>query len=309
MAGRRDDVRAGVVRCCGERRGGARHRSQSGREPGGGAAAEQGGGGAPAARGRDLRRRLQRALPPPQLRRVGDRDGLRHGRRDRRARRRGLRARRHDRGPQLVARPPARAPGRRARGAARGRRRARRSRRHAAGARGRDRRPAGRLLRELRRPLPVRRGQGPRRRLDARHRDLRRPDPLAVVEPRGGHPDRFTAARDEREHRPGHDARHLHRASRAAPDRRRGNLDAAAADPDPHRLEHGRDDRGAGQHVARRRPAADELALPEGLHDALHGPDRGLRALPRAGDASSRTSRSWSRCRTRPTATSAAHRR
>ena len=37
----------------------------------------------------------------------------------------------------------------------------------------------------------------------------------------------------------------------------------------------------AGEHVARRRPAADELALPPRLHDALHGPDRGLRALPR----------------------------
>ena len=38
-------------------------------------------------------------------RRLGDRDGLRHRRRDRCARRRGLRGRHDDRGPQLVARP------------------------------------------------------------------------------------------------------------------------------------------------------------------------------------------------------------
>ena len=46
--------------------------------------------------------------------------------------------------------------------------------------------------------------------------------------------------------------------------------------------EHRRVRGGAGQRLARRRPAADELDLPERLRHPLHGPDRGQGALHRA---------------------------
>ena len=81
--------------------------------------------------------------------------------------------------------------------------------------------PARRLLRELRGPLPVGRGEGRAR--AARHRTdvVHRPDALALVGHRRGNADRLDPAHDERQHRPGHDARHLHRASRARAHRRR----------------------------------------------------------------------------------------
>ena len=113
---------------------------------------------------------------------------------------------------------------------------------------------------------------------------------------------------DEREHRPGHDARHVHRASPAGPDRRRRQLGPAPADAHPGRLEHRRDRGGGRELLARRRPAAYGTGLPQGLHDPLHGPDRGLRALRRARGPSSRTSPGSCGCRTGPTATSAGRR-
>ncbi len=64
------------------------------------------------------------------------------------------------------------------------------------------------------------------------------PTPLAFLEHRRGHADQLDAAGDERQHRPGYDAGHLHRASRARAHRRRRQSAAAAADDDPDRLEH-----------------------------------------------------------------------
>ena len=71
--------------------------------------------------------------------------------------------------------------------------------------------------------------------------------------------DRLDSAGDERQHRPGHDAGHLHRAPRARAHRRRRHDLAGRADADPDRLEHRRVGRGAGQRLAGRRPAADEV--------------------------------------------------
>ena len=71
--------------------------------------------------------------------------------------------------------------------------------------------------------------------------------------------------------------------------RRARNRDAGGADADPDRLEQRHVRRGRREHVARRRPAADELELPQQLHDAVPRPDRGLRTLPRARGRSSRT--------------------
>ena len=51
---------------------------------------------------------------------------------------------------------------------------------------------------------------------------------------------------------------------------------------DPHRLEHRSVARGRRLRLAGRRPPAARARLPVGLHDALHGPDRGPRALPAA---------------------------
>ena len=70
--------------------------------------------------------------------------------------------------------------------------------------------------------------------------DLRRAGAVALLEPRRGHADRLPATDDEHEHRPGHHARHLHRAPRARADRRRRHDRPAAAVADPHRLEHRR---------------------------------------------------------------------
>ena len=75
--------------------------------------------------------------------------------------------------------------------------------------------------------------------VDADGRDLRRAGAVAVLQQGRGHADRLAAAADEREHRPGHDAGHVHRASRARPDRRRRHR-PPRADADPHRLEHRR---------------------------------------------------------------------
>ena len=48
-----------------------------------------------------------------------------------------------------------------------------------------------------------------------RRADVHRPVALALLEHRRGHADQLGAADDERQHRPGHDAGHLHRAPRA----------------------------------------------------------------------------------------------
>ena len=63
-----------------------------------------------------------------------------------------------------------------------------------------------------------------------------------------------------------------------------GHHDPPAADADPHRLEHrrGRSRRRSQTWLGGGLPPMAD-ALPEGLHDPLHGPDRGLRALRRAG--------------------------
>ncbi len=94
--------------------------------------------------------------------------------------------------------------------------------------------------------------------------------------------DRPGPAADEHQHRPGHDARHVHRAPDPHPHRRPG-LRRGRADEDPHRLEHRRVARGQRLRVGRRRPAAARGRLPVRLHDAVHGPDRGLPAVRRAG--------------------------
>ncbi len=63
--------------------------------------------------------------------------------------------------------------------------------------------------------------------------------------------------------------------------------DVGSGPPAPTRIRIGssteRHDGSRRGHLAGRRAAADGPWLPEGLHDALHGPDRGLRALRRAG--------------------------
>ena len=56
----------------------------------------------------------------------------------------------------------------------------------------------------------------------------------------------------------------------------------AAAHADPRRLEHRRVQGGRRRRLARRRAAADGDDLPEGLHDALHRPDRALRRVREA---------------------------
>ncbi len=255
--------------------------------------AEQGGRDPAPARGRDVRHRVQRPLPAQERRRVGDRARLRDRGRDRRrsqtpATRSASRSRARTRGAtQVEARQTAISKEKRADAAALGQARA--VRRAAQDAEIVVLRAdyfenyAGRFLSveaktRLRRSTP-RRAPTPGRRCPSRGTGRR-------------HRDRLHAAADEREHRPGHDARHLHRASRARPHRRRRAARRRRhADADPHRLEHGRVDRGRRQALARRRPAADARRLPVGLHDALHGPDRGL---PRFDDwrRSSRTSRS-----------------
>ncbi len=69
-----------------------------------------------------------------------------------------------------------------------------------------------------------------------------------------------------------------------------GTRSAAAADDDPDRLEHRSVHRGSRAGLARRRPAADEEEVHVRLHDALHGPDRGLRRASTSSRRSSRTS-------------------
>ena len=162
----------------------------------------------------------------------------------------------------------------------RGDRRGRRARpsERRGGAERRHHRPPRRLLRELRGPLPLRRGEGRHARF-LHHRRVAR----GRVEHRRGHGDRSGPAHDEREHRPGHDAGHVHRAPHPREGRRGQHLDPGGADADPHRLEQRHVRRGRRQHLARRRPAADGLELPQQLHDAVPRPDRGLRPLPRAG--------------------------
>ena len=72
-----------------------------------------------------------------------------------------------------------------------------------------------------------------------------------------------------------------------------GEADAAAADPHPDRLEHRRRSKEADVNIwlgGGLPPMASRL--PEGLHDSLHGPDRGLRAFRGSSPPSSRTSAS-----------------
>ena len=188
----------------------------------------------------------------------------------------GLRARHDDRGSGDLA--PARrglAGRREGRGDRRGGR-ARPSERRG-GAERRHHRAPRRLLRELRGPLPLRRGEG-RHAWFLHHRRVAR----GRVEHRRGHGDRSGPAHDERQHRPGHDAGHVHRAPHSREGRRGQHLDPGGADADPHRLEQRHVRRGRRQHLARRRPAADDLELPQQLHDAVPRPDRALRPLPRA---------------------------
>ena len=193
------------------------------------------------------------------------------------ARQGGLRRRRHDRGSRDLARADRRPPGRGAgREPRRERRRGRVGRNPVAHGRGRD--PARRLLRELRGPLPVGGGQGsPGRRRTGRL--VRGADARSLLGHRSRNADQHHAPRHVDQHRPGHHARHLHRASRARAHRRRRHDESGAAQPRPRRLEHRRLQGGGCRHVARRGPSADEHHLPEGLHDPLHGPDRGLRAV------------------------------
>ena len=198
-------------------------------------------------------------------RRLRDRDRLRHGRRDRRARRRRLRGRRR--------RSRARAPGATAIEARqtdvrkeqpRRRRRARRAGRHAAA---RTRTSSSSCASTTSRTTPAASSRSRRRtRLGgapprpARSTPGRRCRCHGTAAP--GTPIDSPPTAHEREHRPGHDAGHLHRAPRADPDRRRRHVHAAASEPDPHRVQHGRDQRGRGQHVAGRRAAADGRPLP-----------------------------------------------
>ena len=121
------------------------------------------------------------------------------------------------------------------------------------GAERRHHRAPRRLLRELRGPLPLRRGEGRHARF-LHHRRVAR----GRVEHRRGHGDRSGPAHDERQHRPGHDAGHLHRAPHSREGRRGQHLDPGGADADPDRLEQRHVRRGRRQHLARRRPAADE---------------------------------------------------
>ena len=99
--------------------------------------------------------------------------------------------------------------------------------------RGRHHRAPRRLLRELRGPLPLRRGEGrPRRAAPRLHRpDARRSRGTPARARRS-----IRAADDEREHRPRHDARHVHRAPHLV-QIGDGNSVAGDADADPDRLE------------------------------------------------------------------------
>ena len=124
-------------------------------------------------------------------------------------------------GPKHVARPGRAARDRRAEGAARGSGRARRAD-HDHLARGRARHPARRLLRELHRALPVGRGE------DAAGlggSGERAPTPARRSRSRGtaapGTEIDSQPAQHELEHRPRHDAGHVHRAPPAHADRRR----------------------------------------------------------------------------------------
>ena len=84
----------------------------------------------------------------------------------------------------------------------------------------------------------------------------------ALLEHRGGHADRPGPADDERQHRPGHDARHVHRAPRSSCGSATPAADAAARRRRSGSARAPARRRGRRQHLARRRPAADELELP-----------------------------------------------
>ena len=204
-----------------------------------------------------LRRRVQRALPPPQPRRVGDRDRLRRRAGPRPARRRRLRDRPHDRGPED--------PG------------SRRAEQREAGVRKEQRADAA----ALDEPITITSHEDELVILRAdyfenytgRYLSVEAKTRLASVDPANG---AYTGpalslswnsgagteidsrdAQHELEHRPRHDAGHLHRAPPARADRRRRHQRPAGADADPDRVEHRPDDGGHVSHLARRRPAAD----------------------------------------------------
>ena len=140
-----------------------------------------------------------------------------------------------------------------------GGRRAGRRGHHAAHARGRARDPARRLLRELRGPLPLGRGE------DApghgRPGDGAYTGPTLSLSWNGGagHADQLDAAADERERRSGHDPNTYieHRELVRIGDV--GTFHAAATEPHPHRVQHRRDDRGRR---ARRGSAAGSRRWP-----------------------------------------------
>ncbi len=247
-----------------------------GQEPRRGASRQQGRRDRAAAQGRGLRHRLQRALSAARWERWRDRHRLRQRGGARRARGRRLQRRPHDRGPCHLARPRCGLAGGREGREDRGGRRARRGLRRGCASR-RHRRAPRRLLRELRGPVPLRRGEGRHPRIRDHRRVAR-----ALVEHGRGHGDRPGPADDERQHRPGHHAGHVHRAPDPREGRRGQQRDAAGADADPHRVEPGRVRGGRREHLARRWPPADELELPQQLHDPLSRPDGALRTLPRA---------------------------
>ena len=169
------------------------------------------------------------------LRNELERDGHRHRLRRRGraagARRRRLQPRHDDRGAGHVGGPAQGSAGRRRGRGDRRRGRARRGRRRGGAAR-RHRRPPGRLLRELRgRFLSVEAKDG------TRGSSTTGESLVVGWNTADGHGDRPGPADDEREHRPGHDAGHVHRAPHPREGRRGRHLDPAGADADPDRLE------------------------------------------------------------------------
>ena len=172
---------------------------------------------------------------------------------------------------------------------------------------GRGRDPARGLLRELRRPLPVGRGQDTSGQRGAGRLDLRRPGAVGVVEPGRRHTGRRHAARDVDEHRRGHHAGHLHRAPRALRIGEAGTTQPAQ----PTRIR-------VGSSTGASKEGAVEEWLAGGLPPKAEGylsdfttrymdPTEVYAGSTRS-PTSSRPSQSSSRCRTGPTATSAAPR-
>ena len=221
-------VGTGVASAAQERTG---HRPEPGREPGRGHASEQGSRDAAAARGRAVRRRVQRALPAPQRRRHGHRHRVRHARTSStRSRTPGYEIGATIEGPAIWRE---RIADRQAAVRKEKRADARRGGRHVGTQSHQDEivilradyfeNYAGRFLS-----------------VEAKTRDggaaptgstYVGPDAVAVLEHAApGTPISTHAARDVDQHRPRHHAGHLHRAPRARP-HRRARHDLAAAGP------------------------------------------------------------------------------